>query len=340
MFGHEKRRVDMRLGLPLPIAARRPYVTWAIIAVNVLVFVVLMAMGSSTDTGMLLRFGAMFGPLIGDGEYWRLFTAIFLHAGIWHLALNMFGLWIFGRMVESLFGHVRFGTIYLVAGLSGSVVSYLLNHDSIAVGASGAVFGVLGGMTAFFMSQRQLLGSMAQRNISGLLMLAGINLLMGFLLPGIDNWAHLGGLAGGVAIGRVLAPGYELKRNIFGEPIKILERRKPLRHLGWILPVSLGLLALGVQLGNMVQPENSLSEAFKAERAFDVGDYEMALNHVDRALELSSKEGRAYYVRALIRYELGDRIGAADDAGNAVQFGDQETRSKAQELLVRLGLER
>ncbi|MDA1189299.1 MAG: rhomboid family intramembrane serine protease [Chloroflexi bacterium] len=330
----------MGSGLRLPMLAKQPNVTWAIIAVNVLMWLLMTAVGSSENTGTLLQFGAMFGPYIAaKGEYWRLFTAMFLHAGLLHLGLNMFGLWIFGRMVEGLFGHVRFAVIYVIAGLAGSVVSYLLNQETVAVGASGAVFGVLGATAAFFISQRQLLGRLAQRNITTLAMLVGINLLFGFFWPGIDNWAHLGGLAGGLAIGYVLSPRYELKRDVMGMPMALVEQRKPLRHLKWVVPVSVVVVALGVVLGNMVQSDSALSEAIRAERAFDDGDLETALAHAERAIELSPETGGAYYVRALIREDWGDRVGAVDDAVRAVRLGDSETSSKAQELLIRLRLE-
>ncbi|MBM3944157.1 MAG: rhomboid family intramembrane serine protease [SAR202 cluster bacterium] len=318
----------------LPMAARQPYVTWAIIAANVIMVAVMTVAGGSDDSGVLLNFGAMFGPLISEGQYWRLFTAMFLHAGFLHLAFNMFGLWIFGRLVEGLFGHLRFVTIYLLGGLAGSVVSYLLNQEAIAVGASGAVFGILGATAAFFISQREFLGKLAQRNLYGILTLAGINLVFGFVLPGIDNWAHLGGLAGGMAIGLVLAPRYELERDVFGIPQSIVQRRVPLQRVWLVIPGAIVVLALGVMLGNAIQPETAAATAYKAEIALDEGDYERALSFAERAIELSPQDGRGYYARALVRLELGDYVGAESDAGKAIQFGDRQTRSQAAQLLV------
>ena len=104
---------------------------------------------------MLLNFGAMFGPLIASGEYWRLFTAMFLHVGFTHLFVNGFALFVFGPIVERAFGPTKFLTIYLLGGLTGSVASYLLNSIAIGAGASGGVFAVIGGLAAFFVVQTQ-----------------------------------------------------------------------------------------------------------------------------------------------------------------------------------------
>ena len=123
------------------------------------------------------------GPLIATGEYWRFFTAMFLHAGPIHLFFNCFALFIFGRLVEGVYGNARFTTIYLLAGLSGSVLSYMFNRDAIAVGASGAIFGILGAFAAYFVAHRDTLGEMGRRNLTGLATIAAINLGIGLGHP-------------------------------------------------------------------------------------------------------------------------------------------------------------
>jgi rhomboid protease GluP len=314
-------------------------VTWGLISANVVVWLMMTLAGGSTETGVLLSFGAMFGPFIAEGEYWRLFTAMFLHAGGFHLAFNMIALWLFGGTVERLFGHYRFIALYVLAGLAGSVASYLLNHVSVAVGASGAVFGVLGGLAAFFVTQRQLLGKMGQRNLTSILFLAAINLVIGFVVPGIDNSAHLGGLAGGFAVGYVLAPRYQVVRSELGMSARVVEAGRPFDRW-WVVPVAVVVLAVGVFIGNATMPENAISAAYKAEQSLEQGDYTAALAQADRAIELAPSEGLAYYVRAKVNAELGNTAQAISDAGKAIQFGDSETREKAGELLVELGTRR
>lgn len=323
----------------LPGVSIRPLVTWTLIGANIVIWLMMTLAGGSTDTGVLRSFGAMFGPLIAEGEYWRLFSAMFLHAGGFHLAFNMIALWLVGGTVERLFGHFRFGAMYVLAGLAGSVVSYLLNPVSVAVGASGAVFGVLGALAAFFVTQRQLMGKMGQRNLTIILFLAAINLVVGFVVPSIDQWAHLGGLAGGFAIGYVLAPRYQVVRSELGASARVVEVGRPFDRW-WVVPVAVAILAVGVFLWNPTIPENAISIAYKAERSLEKGDYTTALAQADRAIELSPEEGLAYYVRAKMNADLGNTTRAISDAGKAVQFGDSETRAKASQLLVELGARR
>jgi membrane associated rhomboid family serine protease len=141
----------------------------------------------------LIRDFGMFGAAIAAGEWWRLLTAPFLHAGLWHLALNMFALWILGGLLEPLLGRWRFVTVYLVSALAGSVTSYAFSNPGIiSVGASGAVFGLLG---ATLVALRKL-----NRDVSGVLVLLLINAVLGFVFPGIDWRAHLGGLVAGLVV--------------------------------------------------------------------------------------------------------------------------------------------
>ena len=149
---------------------------------------------------------------IADGEYWRLFTAMFLHAplgariGILHILFNMYILRIYGPNVEEAFGKVRFVLMYLIAGLSGGTLSYLLSDCRISgVGASGAIFGVVGILLVYLYRRRSSTFVAAYQR--SLMTFVGINLLFGFLIPGIDNWAHIGGLAGGMMLGAGLDAG-------------------------------------------------------------------------------------------------------------------------------------
>lgn len=238
------------LGLPLG-AGGATFVTWALLAVNLAVWALLELNGGSDRTRVLVRFGAMYGPLIAMGEYWRLFTAIFLHAGVLHLLLNCIGLWIIGRLVEGLYGRFRFITIYLIAGLSGSTLSYVFNKTAVAAGASGAIFGILGALTAYFLAHRDLMGDMGRQNLTGLAVVVALNLAVGLIIPGIDNWAHLGGLAGGFAVGLALAPRYRYETVVtpFGVGRRIAGERSP--GMRWlIVGVALAAIAGLVRLGD------------------------------------------------------------------------------------------
>jgi membrane associated rhomboid family serine protease len=186
---------SVRRALPRPRSA-----AMVLLGINVLVFLVEMALGGSTNLSVLARMGAMVPSLVAQGEYWRLVTAMFLHIGIPHLLLNSLGLYIFGSLIEQVLGTVRFLAIYLVAGFVASVASFTFGSPvALAAGASGAIFGLLGSWLAFNLRRRSL--SLARANIQGALVLIALNVVFGLSVPGIDNLAHLGGLVAGVAAG-------------------------------------------------------------------------------------------------------------------------------------------
>lgn len=181
---------------------RQPVVTYTLIGLNVLIFLLQMMPGLDLTSSVLyapLYSRAEFIPMGATYEPWRMLTSMFAHStgSIFHILLNMYTLWIFGQVLESMLGRIRFLALYLIAGLAGSVaVMFWAEVTSAVVGASGAIFGLLG---AFFIIQRKLGGDSTQ-----LLILLGINLVMGFL-PGLNiSWqAHLGGVIAGVLVGLI-----------------------------------------------------------------------------------------------------------------------------------------
>jgi rhomboid protease GluP len=205
---------------------RRPYVTYALIAINVLIFA-LRAVSFEIDIA-LLNAGANSGNTVFiNGEIWRLFTSMFLHASIHdftggydfgcstHIIFNMISLYIAGSIVERAYGHWRFGLIYLLGGLTGSIFSALLNGGTtLSVGASGAVFAIFGAEFIFFWRHRALLGAYARAQIQSLVMLAIFNAIGGLITEfavgalRIDNWAHLGGALGGLALAWIAGARY------------------------------------------------------------------------------------------------------------------------------------
>ena len=320
---------------------RRPLVTWALLAVYVLVWLAATVAGGSEDREVLLDFGAMFGPLIAEGQYWRLFTAIFLHVGIVHLAVNGFALAIFGSLVEGAFGHARFVLIYVISGLTGSVASYLVNSIAVGAGASGAIFGVLGALAAYFAAQRRVFGETAKRSMIGLLILAALNLAFGFAIPGIDNMAHLGGFAAGLALGFVLAPSYTVVMSVFGTSVVQTDSKRLGGRL-WVVPVAVVVLAAGAWFATVTLPENGYTHYYRAADHLEAGAYDLALTEADRATTLDPLLIEAYYVKARTYEALGDRTNAlaelrqlfrAAELLDRSDSGRQETLSEALVLL-------
>ena len=150
---------------------------------------------NSLSRETLLRFGGNLDILVKNGEYFRIFTCIFLHAGLMHLVLNMYSLYVIGPQIESFFGKIRFLIIYIFSGICGSILSIAFTHNVVSVGASGAIFGLLGSMIYFGYYYRAYLGNVLKSQI---LPIVFLNLLIGFLASDIDNAAHIGGLIGGI----------------------------------------------------------------------------------------------------------------------------------------------
>jgi conserved hypothetical protein len=188
---------------------KKPIVTYSLIFICILVFILMYVLGNgSTDNYTLLIFGANVDTLTKNGDYYRLFTSMFLHIGILHLLCNMYSLYIIGKEVENVFGKVKYLIIYLLSGIAGSILSLAFNHNTICAGASGAIFGLLGALLYFGYYYRTYLGATLTRSIIPVIVL---NLIIGFTSSGIDNAAHIGGLVGGILI--AMAVGVPDKSN-------------------------------------------------------------------------------------------------------------------------------
>ena len=171
---------------------KKPIVTYVLIAINIIVFL----FGFLFNQGdLLVNLFANYGPYVVEGDYYRLITSAFVHVNIMHILFNMYALYILGAQAEGFFGKGKFLIIYILSALSGSLLSILLNQGSASIGASGAVFGILGALLYFGYNYRVYLGNTLVREIVPVIL---INLMFGFMVPGIDNFAHIGGLAGGI----------------------------------------------------------------------------------------------------------------------------------------------
>src|SRR3954471_8556529 len=189
-------------------------VTIALIAINVIAFIAELSSGGTAISdvgGSVIRRGGLFGPSISiDHEYYRLVTSGFLHAGFIHIAFNMYLLWILGQMLEPALGGVRFAAIYVTALLAGSFGALLVEPNSVTVGASGAVFGLMG---AAFVELRARGIDPFQAGIGGLI---AINLVISFIIPGIAWGGHIGGLIGGAAAMFAIQAGDRARSRFLG----------------------------------------------------------------------------------------------------------------------------
>lgn len=195
-----------------------PRVAYALIAINVAIFFaqVLSAGGGNAERGEIYENGLLTGGLyesfygtigVEQGEYWRLLTAGFLHGTPLHLLLNMLVLWFLGQALEPVFGHVKYAAVYLASLLAGSFGALLLSPEAYTVGASGAVYGLIGALVVVYRDRGI---PITQSPIFGLLV---INVLFTFFYPGISIGGHLGGLAGG-ALAALLVLQAERRRSL------------------------------------------------------------------------------------------------------------------------------
>jgi rhomboid protease GluP len=190
-------------------ATRHTYVTFTLLAINVLVFVLMAISGVSVlepTTSSLLKWGADYGPLTTQGQWWRLMTSTVIHIGIIHLVMNMFVLLNIGLFTEKLFGNAGFTVLYLLSGLGGSLTSLAWHPTTVSAGASGAIFGLYGGMLGFLLVRRSAIPKETVASLGkGALFFVGYNVLYGAGKSGIDMSAHLGGLLTGAIVGAALA---------------------------------------------------------------------------------------------------------------------------------------
>ena len=293
--------------LPLPMA--RPRVTYVLLAINILVWLAMTAAGGSTDPAVLIRFGAKFNPLIVQGQVWRLLTSIFLHAGPMHLFFNSYALFALGVEVERIYGSVRFLIIYLLAGLYGSMMSFAFGAD-LSVGASGAIFGLLGTMVAYFRLHQETFGARGRQRLLSLLGVAGFNLILGFSVPGIDNLAHLGGLVSGAVLGWFLAPQYQVQVDERGLPY--VADRTSLRSRWWVVGLAVLLLAAGTSAAIAGQQDSAPTLISRGQRALENGDLATAESLLRQASARDPNSAEAYFY-------LGVALSAQEEMEDAAQ---------------------
>ena len=236
----------------------RAPVTLVLLSTNIAVFALTLWFGAGlwhNSNSVQLAWGANFGPATQDGQWWRLATAMFLHFGILHLGLNMWALWDVGRLVERLYGRLRFSALYLGAGVAGNLLSLVVQGNrAVSGGASGAIFGLYGALLVFLWRERNHVDRREFRWLFGAATVFTLfTLIMGQVVPGIDNAAHIGGLVTGALLGRVLARPWA--------------HASPRTHGGrWIAGAAL-LLAVTVLVTHIPAPTYRMGEELRARQA-------------------------------------------------------------------------
>ncbi len=289
---------------------RRLPITTALIVINVLVFLVMVLNGVSPFNpapDQVLHWGAQFGPLTLDGQWWRLFSSMFLHYGLLHLGLNMWCLWNLGLLAESLLGHWTFLAVYLATGIGADLLSLAWDPMRASAGASGAIFGLAGVLiTGLYFAKLSVQREQLRGILRSVVVFAVLNLAIGLGLKIVDNMAHLGGLVTGLAIGLAMA-------SILSRP---REQRAP-RKLAVVTVASLALAA-GVIL---VKHEQAYAVFFgRGEDLIEQQNYPAAITQLKQAASLKPKNARIYQMLGFAYLLNQDKSNARISFQNAVQL--------------------
>lgn len=238
----------VRVPVKVHPAVEHPKVTYVLIGFTVLVYIAQMLsqqlLGSSIDLPYIL--GGKINEYILQGQVWRLITPMFLHGSLIHIGFNMYALFSLGPSLERYYGHWRFLLLYFIAGFAGNTLSFLLS-PSPSLGASTAVFGLVAAEVVFIYKNRNMFGTRARSMLMNLGLIIVVNLALG-LQPGIDNWGHLGGLAGGVLFAWFAGPLLKVQATNLG--YELLDSRSQ-RDVFWGFLVSAGLF-VAIVIGRMI----------------------------------------------------------------------------------------
>ncbi len=192
--------------ISLPAAV--PRVTYTVLGLTVLAYLLQLLSKFLLGYDLLLDWGVKANDAIQAGQWWRFFTPMLLHGSILHIGFNMYALLSFGSGLERHYGHGRFLLLYLLSGFAAGVFSFLLTQE-YSIGASGAIFGLIGAEGVFLYQNRRLFGDQVKAQINNIIVIVAVNLFLG-LSPGIDNWAHIGGLLGGLIFAWFAGPYWNI----------------------------------------------------------------------------------------------------------------------------------
>jgi len=265
-----------------------PLVTYILLTINVIVYILMEVKGGSTDPRVLLQFGAKESFLITQGEYLRLLTPIFLHIGLIHLALNSMALYYIGQLTERIYGSVRFFLIYIIAGIIGNVASFLFAPNSIGAGASGAIFGLFGSLLYFGYIYPPLFFRTMGKDV---LTVIAINLIFGLSVSTVDNYAHIGGLIGGFFVaGFVRLP-------------RLGKKKWGMSAIATIFLMVIVTTTYWAVQNKEVQGSQAL--VIKGEDSIKNGDYQEALTIFSHLLKFNEKDANYQFYYAYTNDQLG-----------------------------------
>jgi rhomboid protease GluP len=310
---------EKQVVLPAPWVRREQSsgitLTQILFGANIAVFLAMaLASGSALDFPgeTMVRFGANFGPYTLSGEWWRLFTYMFLHGGIMHIAFNMWCLWDLGALSESLYGRWTFLAIYLLTGVAGGLASVGWNPGVLSVGASGAIFGLAGALIAsFYLGEFSLPNIAIRGTLRSLVIFAVFNLFFGGLFGGIDNACHIGGLVCGLIAGALIA--------------KVAPQHdRPMQRAGVLLLVLflVGSGALGVQKlrGSSMQYGRAMMQARQ--------NAERTISDLEKKAKQNPQDVSTHYNLARAYFNVG-RIGDGEtELQRVLQLQPQDTRAR------------
>jgi rhomboid protease GluP len=322
----------------------KPFFTYLLIAVQVIMFFIVEFNGGSQNPETLIEYGAKYNPLILEGEWWRFFTPIFLHIGLLHLLMNTLALFYLGTAVERIFGRLRFVLVYVVSGFFGSLASFVFTTN-LSAGASGAIFGCFGALIYFGVLYPKVFFRTMGTNIIVVILL---NLVFGFSMPGIDNAGHLGGLLGGF-----LAAGF----------VSVPKRFHPIRQTiillvtivvgfflwqagfnnessKWDVSTANGVAQIKIKDENWSEARELLNQVVTGGNAnaqsyfllsyaeIQQGDIASAKDHLQKSLDLQSSFHEAHYNLALILIDEGNKREALIHAKKAYELMPKENKYK------------
>ena len=269
--------------------------TRVIFGINVAVFLAMLfktesplaflVQGQSFSGQISVPFGANFGPLTLSGDWWRLVTYMFLHGGIFHVAVNMWCLWNLGTLSEALYGRWTYLSIYLITGIAGGLASAAWNPRVLSVGASGALFGLSGALIAsFYLGEFSLSGISIRGTLTSLLFFTGFSLYFGFVDPLIDNACHVGGLVSGLALGALIAR--------FAP-----QSEAPLRRGSLVGLVALSVLACGLWVRHWHGGEMRLARQYQelSEKGDTIGRYKLIAKQEPNSVPVHMALAGAYF---------------------------------------------
>jgi rhomboid protease GluP len=313
-------KTDAQFATRLIAQSPRVPVTVALVAINTLVFIATLLAGAEwliPGGKMQIAWGSNFGPYTADGEWWRLFTSLFIHFGIAHLIVNMIALAMFGPLVERLYGSANYLLIYLLAGIVGGLTSISWQPDINSAGASGAIFGILGALLAAQLRARGTFPVDILRPIrDATLLFLGFSLYAGFQYKGIDNAAHLGGAVAGFVLGLAAA------RPVTGESSY---SRSDLRRLIQLASVAAVVVSVGLWFAQRASA-SVVGEGLYRRTAHWIGVREPVINSKFNAalsLDANDKQNHSALIEILekdvIRFwrEAGDRLATIQLSSNS-----------------------